>query len=497
MSEQNRKLTEERCKAFAPNFEAYEFKCECNGRYCDGYPAVMDPAVLKALTNVRAKYGNIPVEVTSGMRCQRYNDSLSGSIPTSLHRTGRAVDFYIRGRTDTVSQRNSMMGYIKTLPNFRYTYANTPGMGKAIHMDFHASANTVGVPTAADKTKLQAQVKVGNLNGRKTPSLEGTKLGYMNPGYYNILGQKTVDGYLWVQVETNLWFAVVQNEVWICDTEETRRAPRTTAPNSRNQYYINEKFGGLNQGIAVDEKTGFVLANCVGYSIGRFEEIMGGNSKLVSRNAHSFWGMEEGYERGQTPKAGAILCYDGGECGHVANVEEVYSDGSILISDSAWGGEIFRSYVLKPPYKHFKYPNEYKVQGFIYNPVDLEGRRKIGTPVERNKGVTQVEVIEDNLRGRKDAGLEGTIRGLMNRGIYNVLETVTADGYTWCKVEEELWCALIDESSILYKAEAEDYKKLYEQTLKEKEALEIKEKELEEINKKLNFKIEDAIKVLE
>ena len=53
----------------------------------------------------------------------------------------------------------------------------------------------------------------------------------------------------------------------------------------------------------------------------------------------------DGYKRGSTPKLGAIACWSLGVvgigndgAGHVAVVEQINSDGSIIVSESNYGG---------------------------------------------------------------------------------------------------------------------------------------------------------------
>lgn len=131
-------------KKVAPNFKPQEFKCECGGRYCTGYPSYMKQAELKHIQTIRDHYGK-PMKVTCGMRCRPYNDSLPGSIKNSLHLVGRAVDFYMEGVTDTLAHRKKAIKWIKKLPNHHYTYGdgiNSYGysvaasyMGNALHTD--------------------------------------------------------------------------------------------------------------------------------------------------------------------------------------------------------------------------------------------------------------------------------------------------------------------------------------------------------------------------
>lgn len=116
------------------HFKLAEFKCNCG--HCTGYPAVMNRQLLKNLDDLRTKFGSITI--TSGLRCKWKNSRLSGSSSTSLHMIGRAVDFYNRVLTSTKARRNSMIKRWYTYKKARYAYANTPGMGNAVHVDVKA-----------------------------------------------------------------------------------------------------------------------------------------------------------------------------------------------------------------------------------------------------------------------------------------------------------------------------------------------------------------------
>lgn len=115
----------------AKNFKLDEFKCGCGRRYCSGYPAVLDKQLLVNLQTMRKKHG--PIQITSGMRCQTYNDSLDGSSKISAHLKGKAVDMYIPELSDTPEGRNTIKAEWKRLPKYGYTYSDTPGMKKAVH----------------------------------------------------------------------------------------------------------------------------------------------------------------------------------------------------------------------------------------------------------------------------------------------------------------------------------------------------------------------------
>lgn len=131
---------------YAPHFSLTEFKCGCGGEHCSGYPAYISIQLLKNLETLRKKCGNRPIQITCGLRCKKYNDSLPGSVPNSLHRFGRAVDLYISGTCDTEKGRQLVMSYWKKMPLYNYTYCylpkskvaaynSCPNMGRAVHCD--------------------------------------------------------------------------------------------------------------------------------------------------------------------------------------------------------------------------------------------------------------------------------------------------------------------------------------------------------------------------
>lgn len=123
-------------KKHTKNFTLDEFKCDCGGKYCTGYPVVLDEQLLKNIQTVRNKFGAITI--TSGMRCTNYNNSLVGSSRTSKHLKGKALDIY-NPTTRTLAGRTKVMNYWKQLPNYNYTYCNVngshPNMGNAVHVD--------------------------------------------------------------------------------------------------------------------------------------------------------------------------------------------------------------------------------------------------------------------------------------------------------------------------------------------------------------------------
>ena len=113
-------------------FEPKEFRCNCG--HCTGYPAVVDLQLLTNLDYLR-KDSKSSITITSGLRCKWKNSRLPGSSSTSKHMTGKAADFYNSKLTGTKAKRTAMVKRWYTYKNASYSYANTPGMGNAVHVD--------------------------------------------------------------------------------------------------------------------------------------------------------------------------------------------------------------------------------------------------------------------------------------------------------------------------------------------------------------------------
>lgn len=87
------------------HFNSTEFGCGlCPGdeeypyhdEWCLHWPTLPSRELLEKLEALRVR-ADAPITITSGVRCQTFNDSLPGSVPYSNHRIGRAVDVVIPG----------------------------------------------------------------------------------------------------------------------------------------------------------------------------------------------------------------------------------------------------------------------------------------------------------------------------------------------------------------------------------------------------------------
>ena len=138
---------------------------------------------------------------------------------------------------------------------------------------------------------------------------------------------------------------------------------------------------------------GYGLPNCTCYAWGRFWEESDDGSytnppTLSTGNAEDWYSYTaDGYERGNTPQLGAVICFADGPFsgdGHVAIVEQINLDGSIVTSNSAYGGAYFYTETLYPP--NYLPATGYVFQGFIYNP-DAGGNPWPGPPPAGNNNI--------------------------------------------------------------------------------------------------------------
>lgn len=157
---------------------------------------------------------------------------------------------------------------------------------------------------------------------------------------------------------------------------------RTTKPEKGNKYYTRKANGGYSnaiQGSPADSDCD-VLANCVGYAYGRFNEIGGyGCCKyLAPVNAENFMQYKGSCETGQTPRLGACMVWQKGStlsgndgAGHVAIVEKVVSETEVITSESGWGASkpFWTQTRKKGTNGNWGAGTGYTFLGFIYNPA--------------------------------------------------------------------------------------------------------------------------------
>ena len=77
-------------------FSREEFRCQCGGKYCDGFPVEPREKLVRTVDEIRRRLG-VPVSIVdaggSGVRCPRHNADVGG-VANSLHLTGNAADLH-------------------------------------------------------------------------------------------------------------------------------------------------------------------------------------------------------------------------------------------------------------------------------------------------------------------------------------------------------------------------------------------------------------------
>ena len=159
---------------------------------------------------------------------------------------------------------------------------------------------------------------------------------------------------------------------------------------SGNKNFMTTGSGGWNTCIKgyPNDPNANVLANCVGYASGRFNEIIneargttGCTYKYLNCNAENFIerAKSAGLEIGTTPRVGAIGCamkgstLNGGDgAGHVWIVERVYSNSSTYTSESGYGSTAFWNQNRSNSNGRWGLSSGYTFRGYIYLPADVQ-----------------------------------------------------------------------------------------------------------------------------
>ena len=156
---------------------------------------------------------------------------------------------------------------------------------------------------------------------------------------------------------------------------------RTSKPTAGNKFFITKSKGGWStciQGSPTDSACN-VLANCVGYACGRFNEIIG-SMKYPSLNCNAENFIERAKSLGLTispvPTLGGIMVWQKGAtlsgndgAGHVDVVERIDSANQIYTSESGYGSSAFWNSVRTNSNGRWGLGSGYSFRGCIINPA--------------------------------------------------------------------------------------------------------------------------------
>ena len=138
----------------------------------------------------------------------------------------------------------------------------------------------------------------------------------------------------------------------------------------------------------------YPLPNCTSYAYSRVMQqfiSIGKDWNIISSDFNPFWWNKKGskfgnaetwfddennvWQKGINAKLGAIACFKG-NMGHVAIVEKIYDDGCVDLSESNYGGSLFR--YIKHVRLDVNSKNNYAkktFQGYIYTPIDYSDKQ--------------------------------------------------------------------------------------------------------------------------
>lgn len=177
---------------------------------------------------------------------------------------------------------------------------------------------------------------------------------------------------------------------------------RKTRPTSGNKYFITKGAGGYSTcivGKPTDSQCN-VLANCVGYACGAFnEELNLGYEKYhLNCNAEDFIerAIASGLNIFKTPHVGDVICWEGAGnlAGHVAIVIEVIDSNTIRTAESGYGSSNpFWITTRKNNNGRWGTNSNYPLRGFIENPNYPHDKPVPPTPTPSGKFNIGDEVI--------------------------------------------------------------------------------------------------------
>ena len=209
--------------------------------------------------------------------------------------------------------------------------------------------------------------------------------------------------------------------------------PRLTAPSASNSYYYSNKN--------IFYSIGYGMPNCTAYAWGRAYEILKTRPNLSLDSAHYWYNYNKTnkyYPYGQTPKLGAIACWNNPHGGHVAVVEKI-ENGMVTLSHSAWGGPNFYTTTYPVGDKSAGiYSSGWSFYGYIYILDVASTTPDVGDIYRITSG--------DGVNLRKGAGTSySAITAIPYNTDITVTEYKIAGGYTWGKTTyngSTGWCVL-------------------------------------------------------
>lgn len=146
-------------------------------------------------------------------------------------------------------------------------------------------------------------------------------------------------------------------------------------------YYIQASYGGYspciegNNAYGLRPFAGSVLPNCVGFTVGHFNEMLNegactwlGNTDAKNQLALA---QSQGLNTGDDPVVGGVICWDSADNGHCAVIEQVIDNDTVITSESGSNYTSDPIVTINTRYRvngAWVYGSGYTYQGVIYPP---------------------------------------------------------------------------------------------------------------------------------
>lgn len=207
---------------------------------------------------------------------------------------------------------------------------------------------------------------------------------------------------------------------------------RISKPESGNKFYNTVSNGGWSHCIVgkPTDKGCNVLANCVGYACGRFNEIIGSMKyPYLNCNAENFIerARQYGLKISDKPVLGGIMVWQKGVtlsgndgAGHVAIVEKIIDNNTIYTSESGYGSSAFWNSTRSNSNGRWGMASSYKFRGCIINPsVKDESTDELNkyTDEELAKMVWQGKFGNGEERKQRLGKRYNAVQNLVNQGV--------------------------------------------------------------------------------
>ena len=208
---------------------------------------------------------------------------------------------------------------------------------------------------------------------------------------------------------------------------------RTTKPESGNKFYNTVSNGGWSHCIVgkPTDKGCNVLANCVGYACGRFNEIIGSMKyPYLNCNAENFIerAKQYGLEISDKPVLGGIMVWKKGVtlsgndgAGHVAIVEKINDNNTIYTSESGYGSSAFWNSTRSNSNGRWGIASSYSFIGCIINPSVKEEKPQEDlskySDEELAKMVWQGKFGNGEERKQRLGARYSAVQSLVNQGV--------------------------------------------------------------------------------